>query len=77
LSAFGQLVSAVGNKTNELNSKLAQQRKSYYWQNASSIQHQSSGVNLDEEAAKSFALSTSISSSGKVMQLPAHYLKHY
>ena len=66
-SAFAQIVSAVGNKTNELNvigasaeALLAQTQ---------AAQQSESGVNLDEEAANLLRYQQAYQAAGKVMQI--------
>lgn len=66
-SAFGQLVSAVGNKTNELKVNSAA-TKSLLLQ-TQAAQQSESGVNLDEEAANLLRYQQAYQAAGKVMQI--------
>ncbi len=65
--AFGQLVSAVGNKTNELQIS-AKAETALLAQTTTAMQSQS-GVNLDEEAANLLRYQQSYQAAGKMMQI--------
>ncbi len=66
-SAFGQLVSAVGNKTNELKVNGAATQSLLLQTQAA--QQSESGVNLDEEAANLLRYQQAYQAAGKVMQI--------
>lgn len=66
-SAFGQLVSAVGNKTNEL--KITGLSAEILLAQTEAIQQSESGVNLDEEAANLLRYQQAYQAAGKVMQI--------
>lgn len=66
-SAFGQLVSAVGNKTNEL--KVTGAAANALLAQTQTAQQAESGVNLDEEAANLLRYQQAYQAAGKVMQI--------
>jgi flagellar hook-associated protein 1 len=66
-SAFGQLVSAVGNKTNEL--KVVGAAANALLVQTQTAQQSESGVNLDEEAANLLRYQQAYQAAGKVMQI--------
>ncbi len=66
-SAFAQIVSAVGNKTNEL-TIIGDASEALLTQTASAMQAES-GVNLDEEAANLLRYQQAYQAAGKVMQI--------
>lgn len=66
-SAFGQLVSGVGNKTNELKVNSAATQSLLLQTQAA--QQSESGVNLDEEAANLLRYQQAYQAAGKVMQI--------
>ena len=65
-SAFGQLVSNVGNKTREVSANAAAEGK--LLDNSRALQQSQSGVNLDEEAANLLRYQQAYQAAGKVMQ---------
>ncbi|MDP9107460.1 MAG: flagellar hook-associated protein FlgK, partial [Pseudomonadota bacterium] len=65
-SAFGQLVSNVGNKTREVTANAAAEGK--LLDNSRALQQSQSGVNLDEEAANLLRYQQAYQAAGKVMQ---------
>lgn len=66
-SAFAQLVSAVGNKTNEL--KVNGAAAEALLAQTTAAQQSESGVNLDEEAANLLRYQQAYQAAGKVMQI--------
>jgi flagellar hook-associated protein 1 len=66
-SAFAQLVSAVGNKTNEL--KVNGAAAEALLAQTEAAQQSQSGVNLDEEAANLLRYQQAYQAAGKVMQI--------
>ena len=66
-SAFAQIVSAVGNKTNEL-IVTGSAHEALLTQTTAAQQSQS-GVNLDEEAANLLRYQQAYQAAGKVMQI--------
>ncbi|MEE9332042.1 MAG: flagellar hook-associated protein FlgK [Methylophilaceae bacterium] len=66
-SAFAQLVSTVGNKTNEL--KVASAAAEALLMQTEAAQQSESGVNLDEEAANLLRYQQAYQAAGKVMQI--------
>lgn len=66
-SAFGQIVSAVGNKTNEL--RVTSAAAQSLLQQTQAAQQAESGVNLDEEAANLLRYQQAYQAAGKVMQI--------
>lgn len=66
-NAFGQLVSAVGNKTNELKVTGAAARS--LMQQRQAAQQAESGVNLDEEAANLLRYQQAFQAAGEFMQI--------
>lgn len=66
-SAFAQIVSAVGNKTNEL--KVMGAANDALLAQTTAAQQSESGVNLDEEAANLLRYQQAYQAAGKVMQI--------
>jgi flagellar hook-associated protein 1 len=66
-NAFAQIVSAVGNKTNEL--KVTGAAHAALLAQAEATQQSESGVNLDEEAANLLRYQQAYQAAGKVMQI--------
>ena len=66
-SAFGQVVSAVGNKTHEL--KVVGASEDTLLAQATAAQQSESGVNLDEEATNLLRYQQAYQAAGKVMQI--------
>jgi flagellar hook-associated protein 1 FlgK len=66
-SAFAQIVSAVGNKTNEL--KVMGSAAAALLTQTEAAQQSQSGVNLDEEAANLLRYQQAYQAAGKVMQI--------
>lgn len=66
-SAFAQIVSAVGNKTNELN--VTGKASEALLAQTEAAQQAQSGVNLDEEAANLLRYQQAYQAAGKVMQI--------
>jgi flagellar hook-associated protein 1 FlgK len=66
-SAFAQIVSAVGNKTNEL--KVTAASNEALLAQTTATQQSESGVNLDEEAANLLRYQQAYQAAGKVMQI--------
>lgn len=66
-SAFAQIVSAVGNKTNEL--KVTSKASESLLAQTEAAQQAQSGVNLDEEAANLLRYQQAYQAAGKVMQI--------
>ena len=64
--AYAQLVSAVGNKTREL--QVTNQAETKYLEQAVAAQQAESGVNLDEEATNLLRYQQAYQAAGKVMQ---------
>ncbi len=65
--AYGQLISFVGNKTNELNVTSAAEAQMLEY--AVAAQQSESGVNLDEEAADLLRYQQAYQAAGKMMQV--------
>jgi len=65
--AYSQLVSLVGNKTNEL--KVMSEAEAKMLEGAYNAQQAFSGVNLDEEAANLMRYQQAYQAAGKMMQI--------
>jgi flagellar hook-associated protein 1 FlgK len=65
--AYGQLVSLVGNRTNELN--IMSEAEAAMLEGAYNAQQAYSGVNLDEEAANLIRYQQAYQAASKMMQI--------